>query len=166
VTCLLCAGSGLICENHPTLAWESGCGCGAGSPCACRTREQGTAGVAVSAAEAARTIPGITYRQIIYWSQAHYLHPVGGTGRPGTDLRFDRTEVAVATLMVRLIHSGLTVAAAARTARDLQSRPADLAGYRFTRIGPGVHIAVAADDTTAAPDDVLPDRHTAQVAAP
>lgn len=37
LNCTICAGEGLVCENHPGIPWGGGDGCcgGAGMPCTC-----------------------------------------------------------------------------------------------------------------------------------
>jgi len=31
--CLICGGTGIVCENHPDKSWPEECRCGAGEPC-------------------------------------------------------------------------------------------------------------------------------------
>ena len=63
-------------------------------------------------------IPGLTYRRLDHWTRTGYLtcdkvNP--GSGRPRT---WPDEELAVATVMARLIEAGLTVEAAERAARN------------------------------------------------
>jgi len=85
-------------------------------------------------------VPGtdITYRQLDYWVRQGYLYPTNPQPGSGGGLRqFPANELAVAALMSRLVAAGLTVKAAAVTARAKGSDP-------WVDLGPGLRLEIRA----------------------
>ncbi len=62
-------------------------------------------------------VTGATYRQLDHWSRRGWLRPDGGGRGSGRPREWSRTEVEVATTMVRLVAAGITPEAAHRAAR-------------------------------------------------
>jgi len=85
----------------------------------------------VTAVRVAETVPGMSYRQLHYWTSLGYLESVQGTLGPGSGIQilYPETEVAVAYLMARLVADGVMPRVAARVARELsETGTATLAG--------------------------------------
>ena len=80
---------------------------------------------------------GLTYRQLDYWTVRGYLqvlgHPSPGTGRYR---RWPVAELGIASLILRLIKSGLELAMAARVARDGRHE-----------LAPGIRLSIDEDGT-------------------
>lgn len=74
------------------------------------------------------TTAGITYRQLVYWTDRGYLHPAAGSTLRSRS--WPASEVPVAATMRRLVAAGLPPAVAARVARG------------DTEIAPGVRVTV------------------------
>lgn len=80
---------------------------------------------------------GLTYRQLDYWTRLGYL--VADENRPGSgNVRtFHPGEVAVGTIMRRLVTAGLIVEAAAFIARDIAD------GADTVSLGPGLVVTIS-----------------------
>jgi DNA-binding transcriptional MerR regulator len=89
----------------------------------------------VQTSRVAEQIPGITYRQLDYWTRRGFLEADSATPGSGRYRSYSQIEVLVATLMVRLIEAGFTVEAAHSIARDI-------AAGRPAMLGPGIEVVV------------------------
>ncbi|YCK35151.1 MerR family transcriptional regulator [Actinomadura sp. ATCC 39365] len=79
---------------------------------------------------------GLAYRTLAQWSRRGLVHT---TPSPSGTYVWPETELRVADLMRRLVRAGLTVEAAARTARAHQEGPP------LVQLGPGIVLAIDTD---------------------
>lgn len=85
--------------------------------------------------------PGLTYRQLFYWSRKGWLHPDNPGCGSGHTLHWPDSEARTANIMLRLIASGYSPAGAARIAAhrpDNQPEPARPRPVAAARLDPNI----------------------------
>jgi DNA-binding transcriptional MerR regulator len=72
----------------------------------------------LTASEVLEQIPGLTYRQLDFWSRSGRIQPLPGKSGSGHYHRYTPQQVAIISRMYRLVNLGFTLDAAHQIATD------------------------------------------------